>query len=111
MSLLIALSLVLRAPHASFSPERGAAGLFDGQQEATNFSAHVAWSLALPLAGSAVADKRGAFIAGGAWLTYSLVNEFVFHGPEDARERRLNLVSRLVPCAIVMLVTALRNNK
>lgn len=106
----LALSLVLGGhSRSAFSPEKSVSGIFASEQEAVNFSAHAGWSLALPLGGAFVDGKRGAFIAGGTWLGYSLVNEFVFHGPEDARERRLNLISRLVPCAIVLLVTALKH--
>ena len=100
--LALALALILHAAPPR-SVESWAGGLFSGDAEATNFSAHVAWSAAVPLAGYAIGGKRGALIAGGGWLAYSLVNEFALHGPEDARERRLNLVSRLVPCALVML--------
>lgn len=82
--------------------------LFHGSQEAANFSAHAGWSFAIPLAGHAIDGKRGALVAGGAWLAYSLVNELKLHGAESARERNLNLASRLIPCAAVMLWEALR---
>lgn len=81
--------------------------LFQSPQEAANFSAHAAWSLAFPLAGHALDGKRGAMISGGTWMAYSLVNEVALHGPESERERNLNLLSRLVPCAVVMLIAAL----
>jgi hypothetical protein len=83
-----------------------ACSVFQSDAEATNFTAHVGWSLAVPLAGKAIDGKRGMLIAGGSWIAFSLVNEFVLHGPEDARERRLNLLSRLLPCAGVMLAGA-----
>lgn len=101
MPLLLALAL-------SLSPERAATGLFRSDAEAVNFSAHVGWSLALPLAGHAIDGKRGALLAGGGWLAYSLINEFALHGPEGARERNQNLLSRLVPCAVVIFFEALR---
>jgi hypothetical protein len=82
--------------------------LFQSDTEATNFAAHVGWALALPLAGHAVDGKRGALIGGGVWLGYSLANEFLLHGPESGRERALNLVSRMVPTAVVLLVEVLR---
>lgn len=105
---LLALSLVLSPVRAATSPEKIVADVFRSDMEAVNFSAHVAWSLALPLAGNAVDGKRGTLIAGSAWIAYSLVNEFAFHPPLQPRERALNLVSRLVPCAVVMLVRVLR---
>ena len=82
--------------------------LFRGSQEAANFSAHAGWSLALPLAGHAIDGKRGTLVVGGGWLAFTLVNEFALHGPESSRERNQNLLSRLVPCAIVMLIDLLR---
>ena len=76
--------------------------LFHGAQEASNFGAHTGWALAIPLAGHAVDGKRGAFIAGGSWMAFTLVNEFALHGPESARERNLNLISRLLPTLAVL---------
>jgi hypothetical protein len=105
---LLALTLVLH-PSQRESIEKWASGAFANQQEATNFSAHVGWSLALPLAGYAVADRKGLYVAGGAWLAYSLVNEFAMHGPENAHARRLDPISRLVPCTAVMLWTVVRS--
>ena len=43
------------------------------------------------------------------WIAYSLVNEFALHGPESERERNLNLVSRLAPCAVILFIDLLRN--
>jgi hypothetical protein len=82
--------------------------LFRSPQEAANFSAHAGWSLAIPLAGHAIDGRRGALVAGSAWIAFSLVNELTIHGPESSRERNQNLLSRLVPCAVVMLVELLR---
>jgi hypothetical protein len=104
------LHLLHPAPSRAFSIERSVDSVFSSDAEATNFGAHVGWSLALPFTGYAVADRRGLYAAGGAWLTYSLLNEFVMHGPESAHERELDLMSRLVPCAAVMIWTAVRNN-
>lgn len=84
--------------------------LFRNSQEAANFSAHAAWSMAIPLSGHLAAGKRGAWIAGGAWIGFTLVNEFALHGAEDARERNLNLLSRIVPCAIVMAISLWRDH-
>jgi hypothetical protein len=106
--LSLAAALVLHLSPA-LSIERAASGIFQSDREATNFSAHVGWSLAIPLAGRAIDGRRGEWIAGGTWLAYSLVNEIALHGPEDARERRLNLVSRLVPCAVLLFIDLWRN--
>jgi hypothetical protein len=109
MGAVLALTLVLHGPsRASISPEHIASAIFASDREATNFSAHVAWSITLPLAGYAADGNHGLYIAGGAWLAYSLVNEYAMHGPEGARERRLDLLSRLVPCAAVIVWRALR---
>ena len=82
--------------------------LFQSPQEAANFGAHAGWSLALPLLGKEIGGKRGLYIVGGSWLAFSLINEFALHGAESSRERNLNLVSRLAPCALVMLWASLR---
>lgn len=111
LAVALALHLTFPQPRRSvaFSPERWATGFFNSDAEATNFSAHVGWSLAFPLAGAALAGRDGALYAGSGWVAYSLVNELALHGPEDARERRQNLVSRLIPCAVVLLVEVLRH--
>jgi hypothetical protein len=103
IALLAALSLHLApARTASASPELWLTQkLFASDSEATNFSAHCAWGAGLPLAGYAVAGKKGAAIASGAWAAYSLVNEFAWHPPESGRERALNLSSRLGSAALV----------
>ncbi len=102
-----ALSLVLHsapAPTRAFAPEAALSSLFSGDSEAANFSAHAAWSVAVPLAGRAIDGRRGMWIAGGTWLAYSVANELLLHGPESGRERALNLTSRLGPCALVLLL-------
>lgn len=113
-ALLLATGLQLHLaqplPSRDFSIERSVNHLFRSDAEATNFGAHVGWSLLLPVGGYVAADRPGLYVAGSAWLTYSIVNEFAMHGPEGSRERALDLVSRLVPCATVMIWTALRAN-
>jgi hypothetical protein len=80
---------------------------FASDAEATNFSAHAGWSLALPLAGLAIAGPVGAYVAGGAWLVWSLVNEMFLHGPTGSHERAQDLVSRLAPCSLVLAAVAM----
>ena len=112
IALLAALSLQL-APVPSRSPalslEGNLTGIFASDGEAVNFSAHAAWSVAAPLAGQALFGRAGLWSIGGTWIAYSLVNEFALHGPESERERNLNLVSRLAPCAVILFIDLLRN--
>ena len=103
MPLLLALALHLAQPALAFTPWRAWDSAFRNDREATNFSAHVGWSLAIPLAGHAIGGKRGALIAGGAWMAATLVNELALHGPTPPRERNQDLLSALLPCALVML--------
>lgn len=90
------------------SLERFAAGLFAGDQEAVNFSAHVAWSLVFSLGGHAVGGSLGLIVGAGTWILYSLVNEFLLHGPEGSRERTLNLISRLSPSGLLLILALVR---
>ena len=110
IGLLAALSLQLApAPVRPPALEAGLTSLFASDGEAVNFSAHAAWSIAAPLTGQALFGRAGLWSFGGTWMAYSLVNEFALHGPEGDRERNLNLVSRLGPCAVILLIDLLRN--
>ena len=110
IGLLAALSLQLApAPARPPALEAGLNSLFASDGEAVNFSAHAAWSIAAPLTGQALFGRAGLWSFGGTWMAYSLVNEFALHGPEGDRERNLNLVSRLGPCAVILLIDLLRN--
>ena len=110
IGLLAALSLQLApAPARPPALEAGLTSLFASDGEAVNFSAHAAWSIAAPLTGQALFGRAGLWSFGGTWMAYSLVNEFALHGPEGDRERNLNLVSRLGPCAVILLIDLLRN--
>ena len=110
IGLLAALSLQLApAPARPPALESGLTGLFASDAEAVNFSAHAAWSVAAPLTGQALFGRAGLWSFGASWMTYSLVNEFALHGPESERERNLNLVSRLGPCAVILLIDLLRH--
>jgi hypothetical protein len=79
---------------------------FQSDAEATNFSAHVGWSLAFPLAGLALAGQLGMYLAAALWVSFAFVNEIVFHGPTSTREWALDLVSRLLPCMVVLFLAA-----
>lgn len=75
--------------------------LSEGGQAVTNASAHVGWSLALPLLGYAMAGRTGLLCAAGAWWVLTLVSEICFHGGSPS-EVRTDLLTRLVPCAVVV---------
>jgi len=107
MGLLLALTLTLSSP-AAWSPERVLSGGFRSDAEATNVSAHAAWSVGLPLACGYAFGRDGLRACAIGWVGYSLLNEFALHGSESARERNLNLISRLGPALILLLVDAAR---
>lgn len=73
----------------------------------TNASAHVAWSLAVPLVGERIGGRRGLWIAGGAWIAATLVQEAFFH-PGDGPEERTDLLTRLVPCVVLLAFDLVR---
>ena len=77
---LTAFDLTPRDPHLPiFGP--GKFMLLDSDAALTNASAHVAWSMAIPLAGKAVGGRKGLWVAGLTWMTWSVVNETFFHAP------------------------------
>jgi hypothetical protein len=111
-ALAAALSLQLAPksrPPAVVSIEHVLTGIFQSDGEAVNFSAHAAWSVAMPLSGQAMFGRPGLWTFGGGWIAYTLVNEFTLHGPESSHERTLNLVSRLAPCGVILLFDLVRN--
>lgn len=87
--------------------ERWLVSLFGSDAEATNFSAHAAWSALFPLVGYALRGMELAAIMALTWVFYSVVNEGFMHQAEEARELALNLFSRLVPAVLVVAVLAL----
>jgi hypothetical protein len=87
----------------AFSLERSLVGLFGGDAEATNFSAHLAWSLVSGLVGFRVYGHVGAVVGASLWCSYTLINEFFLHVPEGTRELTLNLCSRLIPAGGVLI--------
>lgn len=76
---------------------------FNSDAEMTNFSAHAGWSLALPLLGLVLFGAEGMAIAAVAWLTWTAVNEAVLHGPTGRREVIQDLLSRFLPCTLVLI--------
>jgi hypothetical protein len=90
--------------------------LSQGGAALTNASAHVGWSLAFPLAGRVVGGRKGMWIAGLSWIAYSLANESFFHEPSHPgqgypAEVRTDLISRIVPCATVLLLGFLHDHR
>lgn len=68
----------------------------------TNASAHVAWALAIPLAGRTVGGRKGMLIAGSVWIGASLLLEAFFHAPKHwgsdyPAEVRTDLLTRILP--------------
>jgi hypothetical protein len=108
MGLLLALTLTLSIP-AAWSPERAIAGAFRSDAEAVNFSAHAFASVAIPLACGYTFGRRGLWSCAVGWVGYSLLNEFALHGPESARERTMNLISRLGPALLIVAIDAARH--
>ena len=102
------VDLTPRDPHLPlFGPGPFVNVLGGDQQALTNASAHVGWSLALPLAGKAIGGRKGMWIAGTSWIAWTIVNETFFHapprpGPGYPAEVRTDLLTRLVPCAAVL---------
>jgi hypothetical protein len=79
------------------------------EQANNNASLHALWALAIPLAGKAVCDRKGMWIAGGSWIAASLVSELWFHAPDNAGpgyapEFRADLISRLLPTLVLLTV-------
>jgi hypothetical protein len=105
----LSLQLAPSARPAALSIEASLTGVFQSDGEAVNFSAHAAWSVAVPLSGQAMFGRAGLWTFGSTWMAYTLLNEFTMHGPESAHERTLNLVSRLAPCGVILLFDVLRN--
>jgi hypothetical protein len=82
--------------------------VFDDDAALTNASAHVAWAVAVPLAGKQIGGRKGLWIAGVSWMALSVVQEALFHAPVHPgsgypAEVRTDLVTRLVPTAVILL--------
>src|SRR3990172_6820556 len=85
-------------------------------QVVTNAAAHVGFSLAIPLLGEHFWGRKGLWISGLSWMALTLVQESMFHappnpGPGYAAEVRSDLITRLVPCATLLLIDALSHGR
>jgi hypothetical protein len=81
------------------------------EQAVTNASAHIGWALAVPLVGREVAGRKGLWIAGGAWMLGTIVQEAWFHPHPPAGfgpEVRTDLVTRLGPTLVLLIVDLVR---
>jgi hypothetical protein len=73
------------------------------------FASHVGWALAVPLLGFWLDRKRGLLVAAAAWILYALFRELV-EEPLEATTIS-DLVSRIVPAAIVVGVQLFRERR
>jgi hypothetical protein len=85
-------------------------------QALTNASAHVAWSLAVPAIGQMLWGRKGLWISGLSWIALTVVQESLFHAPSQPgldypSEVRSDLITRIVPCATLLVVDALRGRR
>ena len=90
--------------------------IFDDDGALTNASAHVAWSLAIPLLGEHLGGRKGLWVSGLSWIALSLTQEALFHappnpGPGYASEVRADLITRIVPCASLLVWDLLRGGR
>ncbi len=88
--------------------------IFDSDQALTNAAAHVGWSLAIPLIGERLGGRKGMWVAGLSWIALTVTQESFFHappnpGPAYASEFRSDLITRIVPCAAVLVWDLIRH--
>lgn len=74
----------------------------------TNALAHTGWAIAIPLIGEKVGGKKGKWIAGLSWIALSLIQESLFHAPNNPSqsypsEVRTDLITRIVPTILVLI--------
>lgn len=82
-------------------------------QAMTNAAAHVGFSLAVPLLGEHFWGRKGLWATGLSWMALTMVQESLFHAPAKAgpgypAEVRSDLLTRLVPCAGLLIFDAIR---
>jgi hypothetical protein len=82
-------------------------------QAVTNAAAHVGFSLAVPLLGERFWGRKGLWATGLSWMALSVVQESLFHAPANPgagypAEVRSDLITRLVPCATLLILDAVR---
>jgi hypothetical protein len=90
--------------------------IFDDDAALTNASAHVAWSLAVPLLGERLGGRKGLWVSGLSWIALSLAQEALFHAPPNPgagypSEVRADLITRIVPCASLLVWDLVRGGR
>ncbi|BDG09646.1 hypothetical protein [Anaeromyxobacter paludicola] len=113
LPVLLAVSMQPTSPNLPVFGGGKLVNIFDDDAALTNASAHVAWSLALPLGGYAVGGRRGMWIAGLSWIGAAFLTETFFHAPPRPgaaypSEVRADLLTKVVPCAAVLAWDLLR---
>ena len=96
-----------------FGPGPAVNFLGGDHQAVTNASAHVAWSLAVPLVSQQLGGRKGLWIGGLSWIAATMLQESLFHapprpGPGYASEVRSDLLTRIVPTALLLVLDATR---
>ena len=89
---------------------------FDSGSDAanTNASLHALWSLGIAGIGWGLWGRTGLRAACGAWSGASLLGEAFLHappgplGPEYAAEVRTDLMSKILPCAALVVIEGLK---
>ena len=88
----------------------------DGDNQAmTNAAAHTGFSLAIPLLGEHFWGRKGLWVTGLSWMALTVLQESLFHAPPNPdpgypAELRSDLITRLVPCAMLLILDAIRGD-
>jgi hypothetical protein len=117
LSIALAGPLGLQGPTAPNLPVFGGGkfvNAFESEAALTNASAHVGWSIAVPLAGRAIGGRKGMWVAGLSWIGLSLATETFFHAPPNAgpgypSEVRADLLTKILPCAAILAWDLIRS--
>jgi len=117
LSIALTGPLGLQGPTAPNLPVFGGGkvvNVFESDAAATNASAHVGWSVAVPLAGKAIGGRKGMWVAGLSWIGFSLATETFFHAPPHPgayypSEVRTDLLTKILPCAAILAFDLIRS--
>ena len=117
LSIALTGPLGLQGPTAPNLPVFGGGkfvNVFESDAALTNASAHVGWSIAVPLAGRVIGGRKGMWVAGLSWIGFSLATETFFHappnpGPGYPPEVRADLLTKILPCAAILAFDLIRS--
>ena len=117
LSIALTGPLGLQGPTAPNLPVFGGGkfvNAFESDAALTNASAHVGWSIAVPLAGRVIGGRKGMWVAGLSWIGFSLAAETFFHappnpGPGYPSEVRADLLTKILPCAAILAWDLIRS--